>query len=790
MPESIQRYSVYGLRITSILRLQDTLIPPRTESRAQRVAYALNRILRVSQESLAERVDASFSTVNAWVQAKALPRARSAVALDAALTAVTAGASEGEERIRAVVARLHAEYGSPHLGNKENPLDELFFILLSLKTSHRSYEDTYRAFRSQFYPWRKLLEVEPEEVERYIRNGGLGSLKSRAFIDIAHRLKADFGDVSLAPLRKMTEADAEAYLLTLPGVGVKTARCVLMYALDMDTLPVDTHTYRVGVRVGVIPTSRGTGDVHRKFDGVVPAGLAYALHTNFVVHGRSICKDSTPECGRCTIADICDFAKKNARPVTATTTNAVVRSSRAVAPQGEAERPIAVDIYAGCGGLSAGLEAAGFDVRYALDWDKNACATHELNFPDTTVECRDVRQVNGAHIKRTVGAKVDLVAGGPNCQGLSQRGLRSPDDPRNFMLPEFVRLVSELEPRAFIMENVPGLAHRHNFGLLKEIFGMFEALGYRCAADVLLAADYGVPQLRYRFFLVGTRDGTALSFPAPTHGPGTADRLFERPYVTVWDAIGDLPSVSADRQLDEPMPYVAEADNEFRRYVRAGSESVINHVCSATEPINLARAEHIPEGGNWKDIPSDLLPPRLFTCRMTDHSTTYARLRRDQPSFTITSLFGNITAGAFTHPLTTRALTVREGARLQSFPDRFHFAGARNTQYRQIGNAVPPLLGRAVGGHLLALLRGERVAGVAPRITRQLLDDPRAWDALPVLTPRFKALFGTGTRWPKGWGAEPKDLRDMLDDNYSLRSEHIPEAAHGIRRRSPVEVGK
>jgi hypothetical protein len=207
---------------------------------------------------------------------------------------------------------------------------------------------------------------------------------------------------------------------------------------------------------------------------------------------------------------------------------------------------------------------------------------------------------------------------------------------------------------------------------------------------------------------------------------------------------------------------------------------VWNHVCSATAKINLDRAGHVPEGGNWKDIPPELLPDRFFDCRMTDHSTTYARLRRDCPAFTVTSLFGNITAGAFTHPTQNRALSVREGARLQSFPDRFRFFGPRNSQYRQIGNAVPPLLGAAVAKHLLALLRGESPAGLEPRVTSEVLKGLRGSDALPVLTPRFKKLFGQATRWPKGWGPEPRDPSKKLDGNYTLRREFRPRRAKAV----------
>jgi DNA-cytosine methyltransferase len=356
------------------------------------------------------------------------------------------------------------------------------------------------------------------------------------------------------------------------------------------------------------------------------------------------------------------------------------------------------------------------------------------------------------------------------------------------MFAEYVRLVSEVRPRMFLMENVPGLAHRHNFEVLGKIFESFQKLGYHCAADVLLAAHYGVPQLRYRFVMVGTLGDTPLSLPSPTHEAKGSGGLFdEEPYVSVWDAISDLPEVGADRQKDTRLEYATKPVNEFQQYIRQGSDHPRNHVCSATEEINLTRASFVPEGGNWKNIPEDVLPERFFVCRMTDHSTTYARLRRDQPAFTITALFGNITAGAFTHPLANRALTIREGARLQSFRDSFMFCGPRNSQYRQIGNAVPCLLARAVGEHLHQLLKGEQVSGIQPRITEEVLKDKRAWDRLPVFTPRFKALFGTGTRWPVGWGPAPKVFADKLDTNYSLRREfwppHVVEAMAKKKRK-------
>ena len=436
-------------------------------------------------------------------------------------------------------------------------------------------------------------------------------------------------------------------------------------------------------------------------------------------------------------------------------------------------KPTAIDLYAGCGGLSLGLERGGFNVLYALDRDVHACTTHRANLPGASVACCDVRDVTGKDIRSIVGQPIDLVAGGPNCQGVSERGRRDVDDPRNFMFSEFHRIIEELQPGAFLMENVPGLAHKHNWGLLETVFRAFEDIGYRCGADVLLAADYGVPQLRYRLFMIGVRDSSFLpTMPYPTHGSSRVNSGLV-PHVTVHEAIGDLPAIKPDRQIDLPLPYSRKMPNDYQKAARGNQEMVTDHICSATSEINLKRVAAIPVGGNWKDLPSELLPERFFACRMTDHSTTYARLKPDEPAFTVTTQFGNVTSGAFTHPTQHRALSIREGARLQSFPDNFRMKGPRNSQYRQIGNAVPVLLAEAVSCHLRLMMSAPDRIGLPPRITSAAFG-PAGHGRLPVLTPRTPALYGQGTRWPIGWGTEPRLRSDKLDENYMLRPEFWP----------------
>lgn len=364
----------------------------------------------------------------------------------------------------------------------------------------------------------------------------------------------------------------------------------------------------------------------------------------------------------------------------------------------------AIDLFSGAGGLSHGLEAAGFDVRLGLDFDKHALATYAANHRGKAL-LADVTQVSGKDLLAEAGlSHVDLLAGGPSCQGFSTHGKRIADDPRNFLYVEFMRLVSEIRPTTVLIENVKGLLSTGKGAYRREIFESFNELGYKIDARVLHAADFGVPQMRHRVFFVATQLGEGLSLPEGGFAaPGSEAVLNgdKRTYRTLADAISDLPDDGVQSH-DESTTYVSQAANEFQERMRAGSKDVWNHVERPLSQMADEIVSQIRPGQGLRSLPLDRLPARFNTMRRIangelrkDCTTLYHRLSPDSPAYTITCNFRNVSSGAFTHPRRNRSITPREAARIQSFPDTFKFVGASIP--RQIGNAVPPILGEAVG---------------------------------------------------------------------------------------------
>lgn len=332
--------------------------------------------------------------------------------------------------------------------------------------------------------------------------------------------------------------------------------------------------------------------------------------------------------------------------------------------------PVCVDLFCGCGGLSTGLLDAGIDVRLGVDFDAPSVATFDLNHsPRGSTSLRaDVRELTGEQLAELAGAPVDLLVGGPPCQPFSVAGKRRAlADRRGDLIFEFVRLLNETRAEAYVFENVPNLASVANGEVLADLLAAFEEVGYTSTARVLAAADYGVPQMRKRLFIVGTRERGEVPMPPPaTHAP--ADTLWavteRQPYVTAREAVDDLPDV------DEP-----------------AAEIVANH-----EPTFHSDA--------MLEAFATLSPGKR------EPKSRHDRLHPDRPGYTLRAGTGNFSPLRPVHYAHDRVLTVRECARLQSFSDDFHWPDeqARLQQYRQVGNAVPPLLAHAVGEHVAGFM--------------------------------------------------------------------------------------
>ncbi len=381
-----------------------------------------------------------------------------------------------------------------------------------------------------------------------------------------------------------------------------------------------------------------------------------------------------------------------------------------------------VDLFCGAGGLSCGLELAGFSPVFACELDPVSASTYSLNNPGAIVRTGDVRNLDDGFIDEMLQTSehIDLLVGGPPCQGYSINApSRSLEDPRNRLFEEYLRIAAKIRPKAIIIENVPGIVSFANGLIVKTIMEDLQKLGYAAGCKILSASQYGIPQMRHRTFFLAMRDWKkTIEFPSPTHQSctnrnftGAKSLCFQNspllnldllPEVTVWDAISDLPPID-DREKSGEFAYPKESRNEFQKFVRTGSSGITSHICAKLSDINRERLKYIPQGGSWRDIPYELLPAGLKKARRSDHTKRYGRLSPHGLCSTIMTKC-DPHWGCFFHPFQDRVLSVREAARIQGFPDRYQFTGNTTQKYRQIGNAVPPILGMILGRHVTAML--------------------------------------------------------------------------------------
>lgn len=375
------------------------------------------------------------------------------------------------------------------------------------------------------------------------------------------------------------------------------------------------------------------------------------------------------------------------------------------------KKPISIELFAGSGGSLLGLDMAGFNTVIANEIHPHPCLTLKKNFPNTKVVEASIVGLSGEELIKKAGltkrqlGEIDLIAGGPPCQGFSTAGLKNPTDPRNNLIGEFLRIVDELKPKYFLMENVSGLTTMYKGELFKNYLKTIESIGYKYKYKILKVADYGVPQMRKRLIVIGARDGEPPEFPKPTH-ENPKDRNLSssrlKPYTTCGEALSDLPAINQGETATE---YTIAPKTEFQKYARSGSKHLSNHQASKHREATMAYYGLVPAGGTSLDIPKEIRNGKQGVQR-----------------FPLNSLARTITTEPtdFLHPTLNRIPTIRELARIQTYPDWFEFLGQRTTgnkmrrlgycsQSQQVGNSIPPLFAKALGSVIIkALLKQKK----------------------------------------------------------------------------------
>ena len=341
-----------------------------------------------------------------------------------------------------------------------------------------------------------------------------------------------------------------------------------------------------------------------------------------------------------------------------------------------------LDLFCGCGGLSYGFEKAGYNILLGIDNDLKALETFELNHKGSKSICGDITSITyEKDIKPIIGSqKIDVIIGGPPCQGMSLSGPRKLDDPRNSLYLSYIRLVDEIKPKAFVIENVPGLVGLFNGQIKDSIIEKFTEMGYNIKYQILCASDFGVPQNRRRVVFVGLKNGEFV-YPEPLDGVVTCEM-----------ALSDLPSLQNDTGTEQAQ-YMTAPQNKYQELMRCNSNTVRNHIAANHSEKVQKIISLVPDGGNYKDLPEEYINSRNF-------HVAWTRFASQKPAPTIDTGHRH-----HFHYKYNRVPTVRECARLQSFPDDFIFLGNKTQQFRQVGNAVPPLMAQVIAEQLSKFLR-------------------------------------------------------------------------------------
>ena len=541
-------------------------------------------------------------------------------------------------------------YRSADLGNLSDPLAELIYIVLSRQTREAVYQKVYGDLRRRWPTWVGVLSAPVAEVAAVLAPAGLQAQRAVQIQTLLSVVREDNQwrrcgpyanssklDLTLDYLRTMDDLEVETYLRLLPGVGPKTARCVMSYSLGRQSFAVDTHVRRIFRHLRVVESTGIKAD-HDPFELAVPPELRLPLHINLVHHGRAVCSNTNPACGDCVLVSWCANGRRRAA-------------------KSRPEAPVAVDLFSGAGGLSTGFQEQGFRIALAVEQDRNAAQSYRANHPGVPVIEEDVRTLSGAAIREAAAGadQVSVVLAGPPCQGYSAAGRRQSEDVKNTLYREVTRLAAEIDADFVVMENVLGARMVAGTQFEHAILRSLRARGYRAQAHVLNALDFDVPQRRRRLVFIARRSGDCESPPAgPTDEPTEPIAGFLR------RSLEDLPAFGPGVEAE---------------YVTWGVTHLLNGSTMRHSARVISKIRAIPPGKG---------------------PISYRRL---DPDAARTLIAGHRALPV--HPWLDRTISVREAARIQGFRDDFVFCGPRAEQPLQVANAVPPPMAAGIARAVL-----------------------------------------------------------------------------------------
>lgn len=595
------------------------------------------------------------------------------------------------EYIREIEELLGFEYGTPDHNNKEDPLDELVFILLSRRTRGIGYETVYDKLKREFPNWGDAAAAPPQEILRVIEGAGLGPKRSREIKENLRVIFERFGEYSLDRLKKWHNGKVFEFLTSLEGIGPKSAYCIMMYSLGREVFPVDTHVNRICQRLGIITMGLDHKKGQTLLKDTFPKQLRYSLHVNMVAHGRDCCRSTNPRCNSCTISGFCKRIRLKSED------NGKYRFA---------------DLFAGAGGLSLGFERAGFTLELAIDSNSRACATFLHNRTHLESERVSHNNIEDIDPRKYIGKGVRVIVAGPPCQEFSRvRKNRLGETGRNELYKQVLRFVEAMKPVFVVIENVPGMASELNKEYVRKVEDGLRKRGYAVHSEKINAKHYGIPQNRLRLFFVarriygGSREAAARA----------VERVWKRIHMkeqetgtSFHQGVSGLPRLSPGEGADLLRNGVRGRSSEYAQRMAHDGGIIFNHTARKHNPRDLEAYAIMEEGENALDLHEKR--PDLMPYSTDNFPTKFFKIRSGYPSPTIVAHLRR-DANSFIHPGDDRGITPREAARLQSFPDKYRFLGSFGIQFEQIGNAVPPVLAEIIGSAIMEELDVSRRGG-------------------------------------------------------------------------------